>query len=257
MTQGTSVDQQQAEPKVITAEEATAEVLRFQQAAYGVAVNSHLAGILEVADAIGNTTRMVSITMCTVPKIVGVKIGGGRALCTNNPLYGRISKIQVASGPTGFVWSSVVNKQREREEHPEAGFFIAQARLWKAFIDGSPLYMHNGYRVVDKMTGEIAYDHAKRGTLYLPVMVQSWGEPTYFLSSPNGTSTDELILDDEVVGLDGEEKRSLRDWLYWKPERPRGGTQDLDKPREYIGVNWCNVTAFRGMEKGMELHFID
>lgn len=48
---------------------------------------------------------------------------------TNNPFFGRVTRIASRSGMLNASYENAVNRQRAREDHPEAGEFNAAA-LW-------------------------------------------------------------------------------------------------------------------------------
>ncbi len=106
-------------------------------------------------------SRFVGLTAETTPR-ANKK---GREDGQPNP-FGRIVKRSRVRGIIGFKYENSVNNQREREDHPEAGEFVAEARSWGHRVDGTPVVLHKG-----KKNGEFR--------AYLEVKVDGASGTTY------------------------------------------------------------------------------
>lgn len=75
-------------------------------------------------------SRFIGLTALTVP----------RMRKTDNPWFGRVTKVSRVGGSIGFAWKYVVNRQRKREGKPQD--FRPTRRQWGERIKGTPLVSH-------------------------------------------------------------------------------------------------------------------
>lgn len=140
---------------------------------------------------------MCTITAETVPKMRK----------TNNPWFGRITKVAVVNGVINWIYEKSVNRQREREGHPEV--FFAVERMWGVRLTGTPFVEHKDKKYLElKVEKSVEYKYRDEDGNDVPA---SEINPFLYTSKSKRQETEkEILLRDYAldsitqVAIDGE-----------------------------------------------------
>ena len=128
----------------------------------------------------------------------------------DNPYFGIVEKLQRLNGVINFVYSRSVNRQRQREGHPEE--FEAQPRRW----------------------GERVFDNGRLTPLVRHIKD---GEEKWYLELKL-----EQVIEKKYIDHTGQEvqEETLQPWL---PEPRQAATQETEKEIVLLDISLDNIRA--------------